>query len=108
MAPLGYASNSSAGGYSSLVIDGLKVKGKKKTPTTASEMLAFTVIGQEDVMVEGGKIHAWKAEEHRLEDRKWLATYWLIDKSPSMVYGESPLPDGKMQKFTEVEITSGG
>lgn len=152
MAPLGYASTSSAGGYSSLVIDGLKVRGKKKTPTTAeeavdltldrsgfiasasdllplavgmkkgavivapfwgpqmpaSEVRAFTVLGEEDVMVEGKKIRAWKVEEHRVSDRTWLASYWLIDKSPYMVYGESPLPDGKMQRFTEVEISSGG
>lgn len=43
MAPLGYASTSSAGGYSSLVIDGLKVRGKKKAPTTAEEVVDMTL-----------------------------------------------------------------
>ena len=34
----------------------------------------------------------------------FLATWWLLDKSPYMVYGEVPLPDGTIQRMTEVEI----
>jgi hypothetical protein len=33
-----------------------------------------------------------------------LATWWLLDKSPYMVYGEVPLADGTIQRMTEVEV----
>lgn len=69
-----------------------------------SELRAFTVRGREDVDVEGTKVNAWKVEEHRLSDGKLLATWWLVDKSPYMVYGEVPLPDGTVQRMTEVEV----
>jgi hypothetical protein len=148
MAPLGYASSSTLGGYSSLAIDGVRVQGKKKAPNAAeepvdltldrpgfvasasdllplavgfkkgavmvapfwgpqmtqAEMRAFTVLEETDVDVEGKRVRAWKVEEHRLADRQLIATWWLIDKSPYMVYGEVPLPDGRMQRMTEVEI----
>lgn len=71
---------------------------------TTSETRAFTVIGKVDVDVEGTIINAWKVEEHRVSDRKLLAAWWLLDKSPYMVYGEVPLPDGTIQRMTEVEV----
>jgi hypothetical protein len=70
----------------------------------ASEMRVFTVLGQVDVDVEGTKVTAWKVEERRQADRALLATWWLLDKSPYMVYGEVPLPDGTVQRMTEVEV----
>ena len=70
----------------------------------ASEMRVFTIIGTEDVNVEGTKINAWKVEERRQSDRALLATWWLLDKSPYMVYGEVPLPDGSLQRMTEVAV----
>ncbi|HJU76280.1 MAG TPA: hypothetical protein VJ717_21245 [Gemmatimonadaceae bacterium] len=73
-------------------------------PMTASEMRAFTVVGKTDVNVEGKVVNAWKVDEHRLADRKLLATWYLLDKSPYMVYGEVPLADGSIQRMTEVEV----
>jgi hypothetical protein len=49
-------------------------------------------------------VNAWKVEEHRESDGKLLATWYLLDKSPYMVYGEVPLPDGSVQRMTEVEV----
>jgi hypothetical protein len=71
---------------------------------TASEMRVFTVIGKVDVNVEGAVVNAWKVEERKHADGKLLATWFLIEKSPYMVYGEVPLPDGSIQRMTEVEI----
>ena len=69
-----------------------------------SEQRTFTVIGTTDIDVEGTKVNAWKVEEHRVADKKLLATWYLLDKSPYMVYGEVPLPDGSVQRMTEVEV----
>jgi hypothetical protein len=73
-------------------------------PMTAAEQRRFTVIGKVDVDVEGTKVNAWKVEEHRESDNKLLATWYLLDKSPYMVYGEVPLPNGQVQRMTEVEV----
>lgn len=32
------------------------------------------------------------------------ATWWLLERSPYMVYGEVPLPNGQVRRMTEVEI----
>ena len=72
----------------------------------ASEMRVFTVVGKTDVNVEGTIVNAWKVDEHRQADRKLLATWYLVDRSPYMVYGEVPLPDGTVQRMTEVEVPS--
>ncbi len=69
-----------------------------------AEQRRFTVIGKVDVDVEGTKVNAWKVDEHRESDNKLLATWYLLDKSPYMVYGEVPLPDGSVQRMTEVEV----
>jgi uncharacterized protein (TIGR02246 family) len=69
-----------------------------------SEMRAFTVLGRTDVDVEGTMVNAWKVEERKLADGVLVATWWLLDRSPYMVYGEVPLPDGTVQRMTEVEI----
>ncbi len=70
-----------------------------------AEQRAFTVVGKVDIDVEGKKINAWKVDEHRVADRKLLATWYLLDKSPYMVAGEVPMPDGTIQRYTEIEIT---
>ena len=72
--------------------------------TTTSELRTFTVLGRVDVDVEGTKVNAWKIEERRRTDRTLLATWYMVDRSPYMVYGEVPLPDGSTQRMTEVEI----
>ncbi|MEX2282848.1 MAG: hypothetical protein WEE89_10245 [Gemmatimonadota bacterium] len=70
----------------------------------AAEQRVFTVIGKTDITVEGTVVNAWKVAEHRHADKALLATWYLLDKSPYMVYGEVPLPDGSIQRMTEVEI----
>ena len=69
-----------------------------------SEQRLFSVIGKVDVDVEGTQVNAWKVEERRESDRALLATWYLLDKSPYMVYGEVPLPDGTIQRMTEMEV----
>jgi hypothetical protein len=69
-----------------------------------SEIRVFNVIGKSDVNVEGTVVNAWKVEERKQADGRLLATWYLVEKSPYMVYGEVPLPDGSIQRMTEVEI----
>ena len=71
---------------------------------TNSEMRIFTVVGMVPVTVEGTAMRAWKVEERRHADRTLLASWYLVDKSPYMVYGETILPDGTVQRMSEVEI----
>lgn len=71
---------------------------------TTAETRIFTVVGQETIDVEGAAVRAWKVEEHRT-DGSLYATWWLLDESPYMVYGEIVLPDGRVQRMTEVEVT---
>jgi hypothetical protein len=72
---------------------------------TKAEGRIFSVLGTATVDVEGAPIEAWKVEERRASDRVLLATWYLLDKSPYMVYGEVPLPNGQVRKMTEVEIS---
>lgn len=74
---------------------------------TAAESRIFTVVGKETVDVEGTRIEAWKVEEHRA-DHSLFATWYLLDESPYMVYGEIILPNGQIQRMTEVEVRSDG
>lgn len=148
LAPLGYASKSSAGTFSTLVFDGNRVTGKRKMPSdpgvvdvdynierrgfiaSASDLVPlavglkpgivmtapvwspgmktaetriFTVIGEEPVDVEGTRVLAWKVEERHADGRMY-ATWWLLDHSPYMVFGEVIRPDGKVQRMSEVEV----
>ena len=70
----------------------------------ASELRIFTVVGKVPVDVEGTRITAWKIDEFRHADRKLLATWYMTEASPYMVYGEVPLPNGQVQRMTEVAI----
>jgi hypothetical protein len=71
---------------------------------TKAERRIFSVLGRVSVNVEGSDVTAWKVEERRYSDRQLLATWYLVDKSPYMVYGEVPLPNGQVQRMTEVAI----
>ncbi len=71
---------------------------------TKAEMRVFTVLGKTPIDVEGTKLVAWKVDEHRYSDKKKLATWYLLDSSPYMVYGEVPLPNGQVQHMSEIEI----
>jgi hypothetical protein len=71
---------------------------------TKAEMRIFSVIGKGPVDVEGTAVNAWKVEERRQSDGQLLATWYLLDASPYMVYGEVPLPNGQVQRMSEVAI----
>lgn len=71
---------------------------------TQAEWRIFTVVGMSPVTVEGTPMEAWKVEERDAGDRRLLATWYLLDASPYMVYGEAMLPDGRIQYMSEVEI----
>lgn len=148
LAPMGYHSTNSKGGYSSLRIDGTSVKGEKRTANDTTlqmvdvtidqlgyfagatdlvpaavgfkagkiisapvwspgmekaETRVFAIRGVEKVDVEGKSFEAWKVEEYKT-DGSQVATWYLLDHSPYMVYGLVPLPNGKTQVITEVEI----
>lgn len=72
---------------------------------TTAETRVFKVVRRESVDVEGTSMEAWRVEEYRT-DGSLYATWWLLDVSPYMVYGEIVLPDGRVQRMTEVEVTS--
>ena len=74
---------------------------------TASEARIFSVRDRTTVNVEGVDVSAWKVEEHRASDRRLLATWYLIEESPYMVYGEVVLPNGQIQRMSEVAIPPG-
>jgi hypothetical protein len=74
----------------------------------ASEMRVFSFIGETDVDVEGTMVKAWKVEERKQANDSLVATWYLTDKSPYMVYGEVPLPDGSIQRMTEIEWPPAG
>jgi hypothetical protein len=71
---------------------------------TRSELRVFTVVGRGPITVEGSEVDAWKVEERRHADSRLLATWYLTEASPYMVYGEVPLPNGQIQRMTEVAI----
>jgi hypothetical protein len=71
---------------------------------TAAEPRIFTVVDKTAVNVEGSDVTAWKVEEHRAGDRRLLATWYLLEDSPYMVYGEVVLPNGQIQRMTEVAV----
>lgn len=73
-----------------------------------SELRIFSVIARVPLTVEGKPVTAWKVEERRHADRTLLATWYLTEASPYMVYGEVVLPDGRVQVMSEVEIPMSG
>jgi hypothetical protein len=64
----------------------------------------FHVLGDTSLLIEGSPVRATKVEERRRQDRSLYATWYLMAKSPYMVYGEVPLPDGRVQRMTEEEV----
>jgi len=75
---------------------------------TKAEMRVHTVLGKAPINVEGKQVVAWKVEERRYSDKQLLATWYLLDTSPYMVYGEVPLPNGQVQHMSEVAIPMTG
>jgi len=72
--------------------------------TTQTESRIFSVIGKTPITVEGTAVNPWKVEERRHADGKLVATWYLLETSPYMVYGEVVLPDGRIQRMSEVEV----
>lgn len=68
------------------------------------EVRVFSVLGREAVTVEGEEVTAWKVEERAEADGRWIATWWLTESSPYMVYAEQPLPGGGIQRMTGVAL----
>jgi hypothetical protein len=71
---------------------------------TTSDYRVFDIHGDTTVMVEGAPVRAIKVDERRRTDRVLVATWYLLLESPYMVYGEIPLPDGRVQRMTEVAV----
>ena len=69
-----------------------------------SELRIFTVLNRETIKVEGTDVSAWKIEERNYDDKKLVATWWMTEASPYMVYGEVPMPNGQIRRMTEVAI----
>lgn len=70
----------------------------------AAESRIFTIVGKVPTMVEGKEWQAWKVEERRESDRTLLANWYLVEDSPYMVAGEVFLPNGQVQKMTEIAL----
>lgn len=150
LAPYGYHSTSSLGGFTQLTLNGTRVRGTRRVAgdttvqpvdvtldragfvasasdllpaavgfregaviiapfwspaMTKSEMRVFSVLGRTPVDVEGSRVNAWKVEERRQADGQLLGTWYLLDTAPYMVYGEVPLPNGQVQRMTEVSLS---
>jgi hypothetical protein len=69
-----------------------------------SELRIFTVVSRGPIKVEGTEVTAWKIEERGYDDRKLVATWWMTEGSPYMVYGEVPMANGQVRRMTEVAI----
>jgi hypothetical protein len=65
----------------------------------------FTVLGDTTILIEGTRVRSRKVEERKRSDRTLTATWYLLREDPFMVYGEVPLPDGRVQRMTEVSVT---
>jgi hypothetical protein len=69
-----------------------------------AESRIFTIVGKVSTMVEGTKWQAWKVEEYRESDRRLMAVWYLVEGSPYMVGGEVYLPNGNVQRMTEIAL----
>ena len=75
------------------------------SPTvTSPEYRVFAVLGDTTLSIEGQPVRARKVEERRRGDRSLYANWYLLTTEPYMVYGEVALPDGRVQRMTEVGV----
>lgn len=70
----------------------------------AAEDRVFSILGDTVVNVEGTPVRSRKVEERRRANGSLYANWYLLLESPYMVYGEVPLPDGRVQRMTEAAI----
>ncbi len=71
--------------------------------TSEFNVRVFIVRAQMNMDVEGTMVRAWPVEERTLAD-KLISTWYLIEQAPYMVAGEVPLPNGGVQRMTEVSV----
>jgi hypothetical protein len=71
----------------------------------STEVRVFLVVAEENVRVEGADVRAWKVEERVQRTGALVATWWLTDRSPYMVLGENPLPNGGTRRITGEALT---
>lgn len=69
-----------------------------------AEVRVFSVVGRQRVDVEGVPVDSWKVEERSRSDGRLVATWYLTEQSPYMVYAEVPLPNGQVQRMTGVSL----
>lgn len=72
-----------------------------------AEVRVFSVVGRQRVNVEGAPVDSWKVEERSQRDGRLVATWYLTEESPYMVYAEVPLPNGQVQRMTGVSLDGG-
>ncbi|HEU4562979.1 MAG TPA: hypothetical protein VFS20_34425 [Longimicrobium sp.] len=72
-----------------------------------SEVRVFSVVGRRRVDVEGVQVDSWQVEERSQRDGKLVATWYLTEESPYMVYAEVPLANGQVQRMTGVSLDGG-
>lgn len=68
----------------------------------------FTVLPERTIDVEGTPWRAWPVEERVRDGGALVATWYLTDRSPYMLAGDVPLPNGVMQRMTEVAVPRPG
>ena len=91
------------------VAAGLKTGQVLVAPVWAPNMASaedriFVIQADTVVNVEGTPTKSRKVEERRRSDGTLTANWYLLLESPYMVYGEVPLPDGRVQRMTEVPV----
>lgn len=75
------------------------------SPTSAvAQWRVFTMVGEEETNVEGKMVKAWKVEERNYETKRLMAVWYVIPESPYMVAGDNHLPNGTVQRMTEIEV----
>jgi hypothetical protein len=69
-----------------------------------AEVRVFSVTGRQRVQVEGAWVDSWKVEERSEREGRLVATWYLTEQSPYMVYAEVPLANGQVQRMTGVSL----
>ena len=69
-----------------------------------AEDRVFHIQGDTTVDVEGTMVRSRKVVERKRSDGSLQASWYLLLTAPYMVYGEVPLPDGRIQRMTEVPV----
>ncbi|MCA9739124.1 MAG: hypothetical protein KC645_15970 [Gemmatimonadetes bacterium] len=73
----------------------------------ATEVRVFEVHGMESVLVEGARVDARKVVERVRATGALVATWYITDRSPYMVIGETPLANGGVRRVTGVDLDRG-